>query len=169
MKLTWRLVVLSISYTAQGEGEPRKNEVRNGLGAALASLTDGSRTPLARGFSLRYEFPNEWHGLLTRPRETISQSVTFPLTRERFPILAQRDDISIASVDLYPVVSGTITTLPTLSFGRAGGTQSDIPLAQTGGVLTGHVSELMGDRESGRWAWNFLMKVYHAMCLGISS
>lgn len=84
-------VVLHLRYTAREGGAL----LRQHAVAELSELVDSFVQPdgqqgLARIFSLRHEFPTEWHRFLNPAASTpAAQTLTMALTRERFPFLVQ--------------------------------------------------------------------------------
>jgi hypothetical protein len=96
-------VVLSINYTAQNGTDALKRNALNDLRQDMAP-PDGS-APLAQPFSLRSDFPTEWHLFVNGPSEGDRHTVTLPLTRDRFPYFAQVGNrrIQISRVELYPI------------------------------------------------------------------
>ena len=77
-----------VSWRAEALVEPALNALQKALEAAA----DG---PLFRLFSLRHEFPNEWHKL----RSTPTRSSAFVIAQARFPFLVQ--DAKLQVVELH--------------------------------------------------------------------
>lgn len=91
-------VVLHVRYTARDGGTPLR-------GAAVASLTqqlkDEAVQPQTRLFSLRHEFPSEWHRLCNVADAAGDHSQTISLAKQRFPLLFQGGTITINSVEIF--------------------------------------------------------------------
>ena len=80
-------VVFTIRYRARNAGEPLKI-------AALDSLPSKG----ARMFSLRHEFPGEWHRFINPATITTAErELKFPLTDERFPYSVRRKAMTTGS------------------------------------------------------------------------
>ena len=95
-------VVLHLRYTARGGGDFLRQHATSELLAAVNSFvqTDGQQG-LARIFSLRHEFPTEWHRFLNPAASTpAAQTLTMALTKERFPFLFQDRIITINTMEL---------------------------------------------------------------------
>jgi hypothetical protein len=60
---------------------------------------------MTRLFSLRHEFPTEWHRLMsgTSQNQSGDRSQSFAITKNRFPFLFGQRKIQISAVDLYVV------------------------------------------------------------------
>jgi hypothetical protein len=85
-------VILHLRYTAREDDSLQ--------GAATASvktlLADVNGRQLLRLFSLRHEFPTEWHRLVNGPVDaTATAMIAVNLAAERFPYFAQRRNIEI--------------------------------------------------------------------------
>jgi hypothetical protein len=72
-------VVMHVSYTALDGGEVFKGQVEDNV---ITRLTEGE-APLARIFSLKYEFPDAFHRLLMKPESP--QSAEIEIKQEHFP------------------------------------------------------------------------------------
>ena len=79
-------VVMHVSYTARDGGAVFKEMVSAGLPAALNDWQPlvSSGVTQSRLFSLRHDFPDEWHAL-TRLTEGQTQSVTLTMGKQHFP------------------------------------------------------------------------------------
>ena len=85
-------VVLHLRYTAKDDGA-----LQNAASQALKSfLATAAARPLLRMFSLRHEFPTEWHRFVNSPASTVT-SLTIDLGRTRFPYFAQGRQISVCN------------------------------------------------------------------------
>ncbi|MER9203435.1 neuraminidase-like domain-containing protein [Mesorhizobium sp. M0933] len=93
-------VVLHIRYTARSGGAPLRE-------AAVASLKqqlkDEEGMPQTRAFSLKHEFPSEWHRLRTVADVTGDHSQSFSLHKQRFPFPFQGGAITVDSVEILGV------------------------------------------------------------------
>ena len=80
--------IFHISYTAEYDGV-FKDEVESNLKAALNNIS-GPGKGMTRIFSLRHDFPNEWHKLNTADNVA---DLVLELRREHFPYFANVDSI----------------------------------------------------------------------------
>jgi len=84
-------VILHIRYTARDGGDPLR-------AAATASVTsllgDAATRPLFRLFSLRHEFPGEWHRFVSSPISAMT-TMTADLASARFPYFTQGRTVTI--------------------------------------------------------------------------
>ncbi len=95
-------VVLHMRYTARNGGELLREHSSTELSAALNSFvqSDGQQG-FARTFSLRHEFPTEWHRFLNPAASTTTaQTLTMALIKERFPFLFQDRILTINTIEL---------------------------------------------------------------------
>jgi hypothetical protein len=83
-------VILHLRYTARPSDTLRDPATA----AAKNRLADASATPLLRLFSLRHEFPNEWHRFVNAP-PAATTAITVNLAKERFPYFVQGRTIAI--------------------------------------------------------------------------
>ncbi|HVG22227.1 MAG TPA: neuraminidase-like domain-containing protein [Blastocatellia bacterium] len=93
-------VVLHIRYTAREGGERLRQAAKAALEQALG---EEAAKPLARMFSLKHEFPTEWHKF-THPAQAAAG--TFRLDKERFPFLfrGKSKTLTVGKVHLYAVL-----------------------------------------------------------------
>jgi Tc toxin complex TcA C-terminal TcB-binding domain len=102
-------VVLHIHYTAREGGERLKQAAKGALAQALG---EEAVKPLARMFSLKHEFPTEWHKF-THP--AVAAVSTFMLDKDRFPFLfrGKSKTLTVGKVFLYTVLKdGAEPALP---------------------------------------------------------
>ena len=76
-------VILHVRYTARDGGAALKKAATAARATALAAI-DGD-LPLARMFSARQEFPNEWHRFLFPVDAALDLDLTLDLSQSRFP------------------------------------------------------------------------------------
>ena len=138
-------VILHLRYTARDGGAQLRTQALNALTTALNTFarSEGQKG-LARTFSLRHEFPTEWHRFLNPPpAATQPQTLTLPLGKERFPFSFGDNTLTITAFDIYakvdPKFAASYTTSAVkLSF-AAGTAASNAPLtlSQWHGLLRG--------------------------------
>jgi Tc toxin complex TcA C-terminal TcB-binding domain/Neuraminidase-like domain/PA14 domain/Salmonella virulence plasmid 28.1kDa A protein len=95
-------VVLHIRYTAREGGERLRNDAQQALAQAVG---EESTRPLARLFSLKHEFPSEWHRF-THTAAPAPAVGTFTIDKERFPFMfrGKSKTLTIRKVHLYAVL-----------------------------------------------------------------
>jgi Tc toxin complex TcA C-terminal TcB-binding domain len=96
-------VILHLRYTAREGGELLRQQASTELAAALDEFahSDGSQG-LVQAFSLRHEFPTEWHRFLNPDAGAdLDQTLTLPRTRERFSFLFQDRIDTIDTIELF--------------------------------------------------------------------
>jgi hypothetical protein len=86
-------VILHLRYTARDGG----NQLSSGAATAATNLVgDANARPLLRVFSLRHEFPSEWHRFVSSPPSPSGPNViTVDLATTRFPYFVQGREINI--------------------------------------------------------------------------
>jgi hypothetical protein len=94
-------VIFHVRYTAREGGEA--------LAAAASAhtsaiLSDASNTVQAQLFSLRHDFPNEWHKMIQDPDSNLS----IVIKRDHFPYLIQGRTVGIAGKELQVVRMETL-------------------------------------------------------------
>ncbi|MEK6283707.1 MAG: hypothetical protein AABN95_25410 [Acidobacteriota bacterium] len=98
-------VVLHIRYTAREGGERLKEAARKAVADAIG---EEAGKPQARLFSLRHEFPTEWHQF-TRTQGAGPFTGTFALTKDRFPFLFRGKEVTVGKVSFYAVLKDGVT------------------------------------------------------------
>ena len=76
-------VIVHVRYTARNGGEPLKVAAMEFVSKILK---DAATLPLLRLFSLRHEFPTEWHRFANAPMSPMT-AMTVNLAAVRFPVL----------------------------------------------------------------------------------
>jgi hypothetical protein len=95
-------VILHIRYTAREAGGSLKTQALVELQDAINTVTqEENEQGLARLFSLRHEFPTEWHRFLNPVGTTSPNAVTLTLTKDRFPFLFQGKTVQIDQLEVY--------------------------------------------------------------------
>ncbi len=138
-------VILHLRYTAREGGGLLKQQATLELTTALDEfLRSGGQQGLAQIFSLRHEFPGEWHHFLNPPAAE-SQALTMPL-EGRFPFFLQGKTVTIKTMELFvkvdPKHSGDHNESTLKLFLKAGTSASAhaVPLALWNGLLRGEAS-----------------------------
>jgi hypothetical protein len=90
-------VILHVRYTArQGEGPLAQAATEQLRALVKAADTSG----LVQLFSLKHDFPSEWHRFVT---STTNDDLKATVKKEYFPYFVQGEDISISKVELHAV------------------------------------------------------------------
>src|SRR6185295_9961365 len=96
-------VVLHIKYTAREGGVTLRN-------AAVASLKQQLMAeegkPQTRLFSLRHEFPSEWHRFQSIADNNGDHKQTFSLNKQRFPFMFQGSVVTVNEIEVFGVPVG---------------------------------------------------------------
>jgi hypothetical protein len=130
-------VVLHLRFTAREGGESLRRQARNELTVLVnAAVSSAEQSGLARSFSLRHEFPSEWHRFLNPPAgATGDQILRLRIDKIRFPLLLQSRPITITRVSLFAKVRPGFTTAynaDTLKVSLQPGTTTATALTLTG-------------------------------------
>jgi len=106
-------IVLHIRYTARDAGQLLAQQAKEHWKKVVA---DAESAPLSRLFSIRHEFPTEWHRLRTATEANGDHVRTIALTRDRFPALFARRELHVGRIDLFglPAAGKHPTKLPSL-------------------------------------------------------
>jgi hypothetical protein len=95
-------VILHVRYTARAGGGLLARQATNELQTALNEVRrTAGQTGLARLFSVRHEFPMEWHRFLSPPGTDDLQSLSLPLDAIRFPFLFRGRKLTIRALEVF--------------------------------------------------------------------
>jgi hypothetical protein len=157
-------VILHIRYTAREGGAVLKAKCAAKLAEELSAIERASNeTGLVRLFSLRHEFPTEWHRLVnvTNLKPNGDAFESFAITRNRFPFLFAQKAIKISKVDLYAVPKADTTgaNFPVLTITLPKGIASTMGAGVNISRLLAKVLTLQNtlavDSEEGSAKWEF--------------
>lgn len=95
-------IVLHVRFTARDGGQLLAQKAKDHWKKFVA---DAESAPLSRLFSLRHEFPTEWHRLRTTTEANGDHVRTIALTRDRFPALFGRRELHVGRIDLFGLPS----------------------------------------------------------------
>jgi hypothetical protein len=102
-------VVLHIRYTARDGGPAFRGKVEQKITELINQVkVAGEGAGLFRMYSLRHEFPNEWHAFVNNPNNN-RNTVTLPVTHARYPFVFRGSRIDIGKVELYISVKPDFT------------------------------------------------------------
>jgi hypothetical protein len=112
-------VILHLRYTARDVDslrDPATESVRN-------LLSNASARPLVRLFSLRHEFPSEWHRFVSTPAAA-GAALTVTLGAARFPYFTQGRDVAIREAKMIALAKSgpapQVTIVPGTTPGNPG-------------------------------------------------
>jgi Tc toxin complex TcA C-terminal TcB-binding domain len=95
-------VTLHVRYTAREGGGLLKQKAALELQTALNDfIRSEGQQGLAQVFSLRREFPTDWHRFLNPASVTGDQTVALGLTKDRFPLLFQSRPITVGKIEVF--------------------------------------------------------------------
>jgi hypothetical protein len=95
-------VVLHMRYTAREGGSLLKQQATAELQEALNRfISVEGQEGLAQVFSLRHDFPSEWHRFLKTVDADDNHVQAFALAKNRFPFLFQGRVVTVTRVDLF--------------------------------------------------------------------
>src|SRR5262249_372175 len=95
-------VILHMRYTARNGGNSLKEKATSELQAVINSIASATaEVGLMRLFSIRHEFPTEWHRFLHPSNTETSPTVELALTKERFPFQFVGRTIRISAARLF--------------------------------------------------------------------
>jgi receptor-binding and translocation channel-forming TcA subunit of Tc toxin len=90
-------VILHVRYTArQGGDQLRKESVKQ----LEVMVGEGNKAGLALLFSLKHDFPSEWHHFVSNTNDA---KFSVKIKREYFPYLSQSMDIAIDAIQLHAI------------------------------------------------------------------
>jgi len=94
-------VILHLKYTARENGGLFKKEAIEYIKEFIKYGSERADQPLMRMFSMKHEFPTEWHKFLHPSTEGGEQVLSFTLGKERFPFFIQDRDIVVMKVEVF--------------------------------------------------------------------
>jgi hypothetical protein len=96
-------VILHLRYTAREGGTQLKGGAVDKINEiVVAAETSG----LARSFSLKHDFPTEWHRFVNSTGTTEKLSIV--IKKDHFPYIAQGFDINISKIQLFAIKDGEL-------------------------------------------------------------
>lgn len=94
-------IIMHISYTAREDAGQFKAKCVEYFKSYLQNSAGLSTQPLLRMFSMRHEFPTEWHKFLNPATAGGEQVLRFTTGKERFPFIAHDRVISVMKVEAF--------------------------------------------------------------------
>lgn len=138
-------LILQFRYTAREGGKAMADmamvDVRN-------SMKNGNRL-----FSLKHEFPDEWHKCLNTPVPNTDQILQMNLKPDHFPYLISNSNFEITNIALF--VDSGLASIPELSLTSPGNTTNQYKFSKLpvkyGALLMGQPSTAWGSENVGLW------------------
>lgn len=93
-------VVMHLNYTAREDAGLFKNKAVESIKDFLTNAAENSKQPLVRMFSVRHEFPSDWHSFLYPSAGTDDQQIRLQLKREHFPFFARNRNVDVMKVEV---------------------------------------------------------------------
>ena len=94
-------VILHLKYTARESGGKFKKEAVEYIKEFIMNTAELADQPLMRMFSMKHEFPTEWHKFLHPATEGAEQVLSFTIGKERFPFFAQDRAIVVMKIEVF--------------------------------------------------------------------
>ncbi len=102
-------VILHLNYTAREGGAALRDTANHHLQEAINALVTGENAPgLQQLFSIRHEFPTEFHRFLYPESESEQHLMTLNFGQDRFPYVFRGREIVVDSVHVYLQLSAAI-------------------------------------------------------------
>ncbi|MGV8962836.1 MAG: neuraminidase-like domain-containing protein [Candidatus Saccharimonadaceae bacterium] len=138
-------LIVQFKYTAREGG---KNQVDMAMAEVRNNIKNGNRL-----FSLKYEFPDEWHRFLNVPAVNGDQVMLLDLKSDHFSYLISKNDFDIMNVTLFvdsgqASISALFLTSPSDTTNQY--KFSKLPV-KYGSLLMGHPLTDWGNEDKGLW------------------
>ena len=126
-------VILHLRYTAREGGAQLKSKAVDQI---VKIVGDANAPGLARSFSLKHDFPTEWH----RFSSSTTEDLKIFIKKNHFPYIAQGFEINISKIGLFAIkdedLKGRNIDLDNLSGDINENNQSELVIASDEEVLT---------------------------------
>jgi hypothetical protein len=99
-------VMLNLSYTAREQGGLFKESASTYVKDFLSNAADLADQPLVQMFTMRHEYPTEWHRFLHPAVAGDEQVLAVTLGRQRFPYLVQNRTIVVMQIQVFARCTG---------------------------------------------------------------
>ena len=94
-------VILHLNYTARENGGLFKDNALTYIKQFIENFNGLDEQPFILMFSMRHEFPTEWHRFLHPTADGGEQVLNFTIGKERFPFFAQDRTIVVMKIDVF--------------------------------------------------------------------
>ena len=95
-------VLLHINYTARDGGDDFREIVENDINQSLSTDSDDNSTIISRLFSLKHDFPNEWHQFTSRYSSEPTHFKAI-VKKEHFNYLTQIKSMAVLGIKFFSV------------------------------------------------------------------
>jgi hypothetical protein len=95
-------VILHLRYTAREGGDLLKSKAVKQIDEIVK---DAEASGLARSFSLKHDFPTEWHDFII---STEDDDLSIVIKKDHYPYIAQGFDIIISKIQLFAIKDGEL-------------------------------------------------------------
>ncbi|MCP4398170.1 MAG: hypothetical protein GY801_12845 [bacterium] len=93
-------IIIHLNYTAREDAGLFRSKALEYIKSFLVNAAELSTQPLMRMFSMKHEFPTEWHKFLHPGDDNLEQILNVTLGKERFPFFAQHRSINVKQIDV---------------------------------------------------------------------
>lgn len=109
-------VILHVKFTARESGGLFKAGAVTYIKNFIMTSPEHAGQPLVRGFSMKHEFPTEWHRFLRPGVAGAEQVLSFTIGKERFPFFTRNRNIVVMKIEVLArcTKDGDYTTRLTL-------------------------------------------------------
>ena len=94
-------IIVHLKYTARESGGQFKERVTDYIKEFLKNSAELTDQPLMQMFSMRHEFPNEYHNFLHPVTEGAEQILHFTIGKKRFPFFAHYRKIIVMKIEVF--------------------------------------------------------------------
>jgi hypothetical protein len=115
-------VILHLDYTARENGGEFKAKATTYIKDFITNVDGLTEQPFMQLFSMKHEFPTEWHRFLNPAVEGDEQILAFTLGKERFPFFAQDRNLVVLKMHVLARCAKPMTYHAMLSYQKANGT-----------------------------------------------
>lgn len=119
-------VILHLDYTAREGDSAFKTAATEYIRDRFLSPADSA--PLMQMFSMRHEFPTEWHRFLNPPATSTEHLLDFTLGQQRFPYFTQEWDVIVTKLEVIARCVQPVNYSAVLSYNDHAVTTTPSPL-----------------------------------------
>ncbi|CAN5241687.1 hypothetical protein BH23BAC2_BH23BAC2_15780 [soil metagenome] len=93
-------IIIHLNYTAREAGGTFKDKAIKHLKDFITVAAEQSSQPLMRMFSMKHDFPTEWHQFLHPAPTSTDHTLNITLGKKRFPFFVQNKNLSVVAIDV---------------------------------------------------------------------
>jgi hypothetical protein len=97
-------VILHLKFTARENGGLFKEKAVAYIKDFIVNTAEPADQPFMRMFSLKHEFPTEWHRFIS----SIDDNLSIVIKKDHFPYIAQGSGINISKIQLFAITDGEL-------------------------------------------------------------